>query len=75
MRLRTIWTMPGMSLRERLERNTEWWSITIAALIPARLRYYVTLMEIGHATRNSENVPATPLDEILRNMNHPDKKH
>lgn len=43
----------------------------VAARLPVRIRYWVSILEIGHATRNSENVPATPLHEVLNNLRAP----
>lgn len=68
MNLKYIWTMPGMSFRERIERNNEWWLITLAALTPRRIRYYVTLMELGKATIESPDIPATLLSDILQKL-------
>lgn len=68
MRLRTIWTLPDMRLSERLRRTREWGNWQLTAILPRRLRYYTTLGEIAKATRDSKNIPATPLDEILRNL-------
>jgi len=71
MKFFTIWTIPAMSLGERLRRTRDWAATVIASKLPLRIRYFVTLQEIGHATRNSANVPATPLEEILRELRHP----
>lgn len=71
MKFWTIWTMPAMSLAERLRRTRDWLAMEIGARLPLRIRYWVTMMEIGRATTTSPNIPATPLDEILKNLNHP----
>lgn len=71
MRLRTIWTMPAASLRERLLRTREWAAMGIAARLPLRIRYWVTILEVGAATVNSENVPSTTLNEIMQNLRQP----
>lgn len=71
MRFRTIWTIPAMTFGQRLRRTRDWAAQTVAAKLPLRIRYWVTLQEIGHATKNSEDVPATPLDEILQNLATP----
>lgn len=57
-----------MSIMERLRRTREWANLKVAAHLPKQLRYWVTVVELGKATRNSQNVPATPLDEILQNL-------
>lgn len=71
MRFWTIWTLPACSIRERLKRTRDWAALTIGAHLPLRIRYWVTIKEIGHATVDSPNVPATTLDEILNNLNTP----
>jgi hypothetical protein len=68
MRLSTIWSIPCMSTMERLRRTREWANMEVASRLPQRLRYWVTMMEIAKATRNSPNIPGTPLDEILKNL-------
>jgi hypothetical protein len=71
MRLKTIWTIPGMKTAERLHRTLEWSAQVAASRLPLRVRYWATIQEIGKATRDSENVPATRLDEILYNLDYP----
>lgn len=68
MRLRTIWTLPGASLREKTDRTGEWLYGKIANKIPQRVKYWVVIQELAKATRTSENVPATPLEEILNHL-------
>lgn len=71
MRFWTIWTMPAMALSERLRRTRDWAALEATNWIPKRVRYWVTLREIGKATTHSENVPATPLEDILQNLDAP----
>lgn len=71
MRFWTILTLPAATVWEKLRRLREWQAQVIAARLPVRVRYWVTLQEIGRATMKSPNVPATPLDEILRNLATP----
>lgn len=71
MHLKSIWTMPAMTLAERLRRTRDWSAMAIGARLPLRIRYWVTLQEVGRATMTSKNVPATPLDEILQKLDHP----
>lgn len=71
MKFTTIWTMPGMSLGEKFRRTRDWAAMIIASSLPLRIRYWVTIQEVGHAARNSPNVPATPLEEILRELERP----
>lgn len=71
MRFKTIWSIPAMSLSERFSRTRDWAAQKVAAGLPVRVRYWVTLQEVGKATMTSPNVPATPLDEVIRNLDAP----
>lgn len=71
MRFWTIWTLRALPLKERLRRTRDWAAMEIGARLPIRVRYWVTLKEIGHATKESPNVPATPLDYVLQHLNTP----
>lgn len=71
MRLSTIWTLQGMSTIEKLRRTRDWGAMEIARLLPKRIRYWTTVQEIAKATMTSPNIPATPLDEILQNLDQP----
>lgn len=68
MRLWTIWTIPATSIAERLRRTRDWAAMTTASMLPLRVRYWVTMMELGKATIESPNVPATDLSYILRHL-------
>lgn len=68
MKFTTIWSLPGLSLKERVNRTLDCWSLNIADILPKRLAYWITMRQIGKATMKSKNVPATPLDDILRNL-------
>lgn len=74
MRLKTIWTMPAMDFTEKLRRTRDWGAQEIAARLPLRIRYWVTLQEIGRATADSPHIPATPLDDILKRLESPFEK-
>lgn len=71
MRFCTIWSLRGLPLIERLRRTRDWGAMTIGAKLPLRLRYWITILELGHATAKSPDVPATPLHDILRSMRTP----
>lgn len=68
MRFRTIWSLPGLPLKERLSRSRDEANIVLARLLPQRLRYWVTMSEIGKATMDSPHVPATTVDTVLSNL-------
>jgi hypothetical protein len=71
MRFRTIWSIPAMTLTERLRRTRDWAAMKVAAALPQRVKFWCTMLEIGKATRESMNIPGTPLEEILRNLETP----
>jgi len=71
MRLRTIWTLPACTLAERLRRTRDWAAGEVAAHLPLRVRYFSAMQELAYATRKSENIPATPLGFVLRNLRAP----
>lgn len=50
MRLATIWTMPAMSLRERLRRTADAADMAIAARLPKRVRYWAVVLVGGKVT-------------------------
>jgi hypothetical protein len=55
---------------ERLRRTKEWAFMETARRLPRRIRYWVTIQEIAKATIDSKNVPATPIDEVLKRLDH-----
>lgn len=71
MRFRTIWSLRGMPLDERLRRTRDWAAMEIGGHLPLRVRYWTTMREIAHATRDSRDIPATSLDEVLSNLRYP----
>lgn len=50
MRLRTIWTIPAMTLRERLRRTADWADMTIAYHLPKRVKYWAVIHVGAHVT-------------------------
>jgi hypothetical protein len=64
-----------MTVAERLLRSREQLARVIACSLPKRIRYWVTMQEIGHATRMSADIPATPVSEILKNLDAPKNIH
>jgi hypothetical protein len=66
MKLSTIWTLRGMSLRERCKRTSElWWFYTAPRFLPQRLRYGVLIVEGVRHIANDEVVPEVPFMAIL----------
>lgn len=71
MRLSTIWTLPSMSTMERLRRTREWATMEVARKLPRRIKYWTVMQEISKATMNQPgHVMDTPIDEVLRNLDH-----
>lgn len=71
MKIWTIWTLSAMSFKERLRRTRDWAAIKVASRLPKRVRYWTAIQEMAHATQASPNIPATPLDEVLKNLDAP----
>lgn len=75
MRFTTIWSLPGLPVKERIDRTLDCWALNTADWIPKRLAFWVAYRQIGIATMKSAHVPATPLDVVLKNIqNHRDGK-
>jgi len=71
MRFKTIWTIGAMTFAERLRRTRDWAAAKIGYALPVRIKYWVTMQMIGKAVRDSPNIPATSLDDILRKLPAP----
>lgn len=52
MRLTTIWTLKGMPLKERIRRTKDRLALSFAIQLPARVRYWVVVLEGGLAAIN-----------------------
>lgn len=66
MKFTTIWTMPGMSLRERVRRTNELALIKLAHALPDALKYRVYI-DVGAANiRTDEIVPDVTYCTILQ---------
>jgi hypothetical protein len=70
-KLTTIWTLPAMTLRERLRRTADWADLKIAARLPKRVRYWAFVLASLDAMGNEvphgmsfedvhQRVPGTP---------------
>lgn len=62
MRLRTIWTLPGLPLRERLRRTADWCDSEIAYHLPKRIKYWAVIHVGSHVT--TQVTPDVPTDGI-----------
>lgn len=65
MRLRTIWTMRHMELRERLRRTSEWAWAAAAHRLPRRLAYWSYIDTGVRHIKGDEIVPEVTYTEIL----------
>jgi hypothetical protein len=74
MRFWTIWTIPAMTIAERLRRTRDWAALTIASHIPVRIKYWATVQQMVEASFVDPNkvVPEMDLEYIMRNMPQPD---
>lgn len=57
-----------MPLKEKIDRTKDLWSMNLYDILPKRAQYWVAMRAIGHATKTSQNVPATSLDNVLQNL-------
>lgn len=68
MKLTTIWTMPAMTLRERLRRTADAADMAIAARLPKRVRYWAVVLvgaKVTTTTLRDREVPGVLFMEIL----------
>lgn len=72
MRFWTIITMPAMTFSEKLYSLRDWAAQEIGRKLPVRVRYWVTLQEIGRATMTHHHVPAATVDYVIKNLDHPE---
>jgi hypothetical protein len=75
MKLTTIWTIPAMSLPERLRRTREWAAFEVARRLPLRVKYWAGMQQIAAASTKDPKkvVPEMDLEYVMKNM--PSPKH
>lgn len=66
MRLTTIWTLPGLPLRERLSRTGEAIVRGIAHRLPRRLAYWSFIDTGVRHMRDDEVVPEVRFMDVLK---------
>lgn len=66
MKLSTIWTLRGMSLRERLNRTGEWTIQAAAHRLPRRLAYWSFIDTGVRHMRSDEVVPEVRYTDLLQ---------
>lgn len=70
MRLSTIWTMPAMTLRERLRRTSEWFWLNTARHIPERLAYWSFVVHGSRYIKGDEVVHDVKYMDLFGRMDH-----
>jgi len=65
MELTTIWTLPAMTLAERVRRTADLAAQKIARRVPARVRYWVFIQVGSAAIRADEIVPDARFMDLL----------
>lgn len=70
MRLKTIWTLPAMSIRERVRRTVDLFALQIAAKMPDRVRLWATILSINEVAARPEfsrrAIGSITVDDLLR---------
>lgn len=67
LKFTTIWTMPTLSLSERLSRTADWAARTAAAHLPARIRYWTFIQVGSEAMAPDAIVPDAKFMDLLKN--------
>lgn len=67
MRLRTIWTIPAMSTRERLDRTADWAAQQVAWHLPPRIAYW-SFIRLGVRAIGNEVVPEVTYVDVLKRV-------
>lgn len=66
MKLSTIWTLPGMALKERLSRTHDALAISIAIHLPLRVKYWSFILVGAKAMPDDQNVPEAKFMDLLK---------
>lgn len=65
MRFKTIWTLPGMALSERLRRTRDWGALKIAHHLPRRIAYWSFIDTGVRYMERDEVVPEVLYNDLL----------
>ena len=68
MKFKTIWTLPAMTIRERLSRTLEWFWLFVASHLPERLAYWSYICQGVKYMEDNEEVPDVRYTDLLRRM-------
>lgn len=66
MKFWTIWTMPAMSLAEKLRRTYEWLLILLASHMPRKLGYWVVIIHGSRYFEPTEVVPEVRFMDVVQ---------
>jgi hypothetical protein len=73
MKFTTIWTIPAMTLSERMRRTREWAAMTAASKLPLRVKYWAGIQQLAAASTKDPHqvVPEMTMTQILQAMPAP----
>jgi hypothetical protein len=69
MRLKTIWTMPAMTMRERWHRTGEWAAMKVAWALPRRVLYWAAVRAacVAEPNLSPSDVTVTQMMDAIGN--------
>lgn len=68
MRLTTIWTLPAMSLAERVRRTLDVIDMNVAAHLPKRVKYWAFIQSGSSAMTPDEIVGSQSYMDLLQRL-------
>lgn len=69
MRFTTIWTIPAMSLSERLRRTSDWAAIKLAWALPDRVLYWAAVRAAVKVEPNTDPSGVTVF-QMMAHLGH-----
>lgn len=66
MKLWTVWTIPAMTFRERVDRTSEWALVQAAAHVPRKLGYWVMIIHGSRYFEPTEVVPEVRFMDVIK---------
>ena len=69
MRLKTIWTLPAMTLRERFRRTREWAAMEVAWKLPDRVLYWAAVRAAVRVEPNTDPSGVT-VTQMMERIGH-----
>ena len=68
MRFFTIWTLKGLSLKERLSRTKEWGALKIAHKLPKIIKYWTCIEVATGVVRGDQHPETVTIGQMLRKL-------